>query len=306
MFIIKNMKQIENLRTLKSKYFDGRPFSLQDCGVTHRELTYWDTKGLLPIQVEAMKWRRFNLTELVWLRFIARLRQFNVGLNVIALVKAELFFESPLSEWLTKEAKEKALEQLEPLPNGISKDSVFNEDFLLSVKNIFFTTFEMLLMQILLTGESISIIISIEENSNGESNEGYEIHVLPLLLDQMQIQVNNSEIQSILRKNYISISLNHLFDEVICIGRLEKVSKLFELSDKEEKVVEYLRENKYKSIEITFSKGQPKLLIATEELKSSPNLKLIDLIIKGGYEDIKVITENGAIVHLEKKSKIKL
>ena len=105
MFIIKKMKQIENLRTLKSKYFDGRPFSLQDCGVTHRELTYWDTKGLLPIQVEAMKWRRFNLSELVWLRVIARLRQFNVGLNVIAIVKAELFFESAFTELLTDQVK---------------------------------------------------------------------------------------------------------------------------------------------------------------------------------------------------------
>ncbi|MBK9525220.1 MAG: MerR family transcriptional regulator [Bacteroidetes bacterium] len=300
------MQKANLFRSLKSKYFDDRPFSLKDCGATHRELTYWDTKGLLPVQVDAMKWRRFNLTELVWLRFIARLRQFNVGLNVIALVKAELFFESPLSEWLTKEAKEKALEQLEPLPNGISKDSVFNEDFLLSVKNIFFSTFEMLLMQILHTGESISIIISIEENSKGEFKEGYEIHVLPLLLDQLQIQVNNTEIQSILRKNYISISLNHLFEEVICLGRVEKVGKLFELSEKEEKVLEYLRENRYKSIEVTFNDGQPKLLLATEELKASPNVKLIDLIINGAYEDIKVITENGLIVHLEKKSKIKL
>ena len=300
------MKQIENLRTLKSKYFDGRPFSLQDCGVTHRELTYWDTKGLLPIQVEAMKWRRFNLTELVWLRLIARLRQFNVGLNVIAIVKAELFFESAFTELLTDQVKAKAIEFLEPLPEGISKDSAFNEDFLLSVKNISFSTFELLLMQILLTGENISIIISIEENPKGGSKEGYEIHVLPLLLDQLQIQVNNHEIQSILRKNYISISLNHLFEEVICLGRVEKVGRLFELSEKEEKVLEYLRENRFKSIEVTFNDGQPKLLLATEELKASPNVKLIDLIIKGVYADIKVITENGSIVHLEKKSKIKL
>src|SRR6185295_14234079 len=70
-------------------------FSISDAQVSHRLITYWEAKGILPDTNEKGKWRTFDFVEYVWLKIIVKLREFNVGLDSIKKVKEVLLRTEP-------------------------------------------------------------------------------------------------------------------------------------------------------------------------------------------------------------------
>ena len=103
---------IIDFKNLRDSYLIAKPFSLEDTGITHRELIHWDEKGLLFSKSEINKWRRFNLIELTWIRIISKLRKLNVGLKTLTAIKQQLFNEFSLAELGAKLNKEEIIKEL--------------------------------------------------------------------------------------------------------------------------------------------------------------------------------------------------
>lgn len=79
------------------------------------------------------------------------------------------------------------------------------------------------------------------------------------------------------------------------------------LTDQEHKVIQSIREKEVTKIEITFSKDQkPELIKVTRVNKLDSASRLKELLINKGYQDIKITTQNGKIVHFENTIKTKV
>jgi hypothetical protein len=78
----------------------------------------------------------------------------------------------------------------------------------------------------------------------------------------------------------------------------------YSLTEKELKLLYYLRTGDFDHIKVTLKNGEIYLL--ESERKVSISTKITDLIKKGDFQNIEVKTESGRIVHISQKEKIKL
>lgn len=87
----------------------------------------------------------------------------------------------------------------------------------------------------------------------------------------------------------------------------EDLKNLQILTDQELEIIDIIREKGTKKIEIYFGKDEkPELLKITKQNILVSETRLKELILVGGYQDIKITTEKGKIVNFENTKKIKL
>jgi hypothetical protein len=70
---------------------DKRIFTVGGTGLSSRVISHWDQCKLLPEGVKDKKgWRKFTLSEMVWLRVVVRLRAFGFSLTKIGKIKKQV------------------------------------------------------------------------------------------------------------------------------------------------------------------------------------------------------------------------
>jgi len=110
-------------------------------------------------------------------------------------------------------------------------------------------------------------------------------------------------------RSNISISINTLISNIFKDYTKEELKLKWKLiNEEEEKILDVIQsDKKMKSINIRFNDNSKiDLLQYTEELSVSPNYYLKKLILSGGYNEIKVITQKGDIVLCERTVKQKI
>lgn len=75
-------------------------FTARDMGIPPRTIINWEKYGLISMKREIKdEWRRFNLTEYIWLHLVQELRNVGTPLNIIA--KVSQFALAPISlKWI--------------------------------------------------------------------------------------------------------------------------------------------------------------------------------------------------------------
>ena len=294
---------LDQIRNIQAKYFSARPFSLDDTGVTHRELTYWDEKGLLPSKVQEQKWRRFNLVELAWIRFIANLRKLNVGLPTIARIKYEMFAD------ITKILpKDQLLHQVDRTMKemNLSFDTrlLDQPDVKAAIANFHLSFFESFLYGVLLESEHVSIAIAINNNTGIREAATSENNLFmePIYWNRLfASEITPGTIDTLLG-TCICISINEIIGDVFQAVSLNKLSRLFSLSEQEKKILETIREGNYKEVTIRFSNtGVPDRIETTEEVNLNKSIKLFDILTRGAFEDLYIKTKSGHVLYTERK-----
>ena len=116
------------------------------------------------------------------------------------------------------------------------------------------------------------------------------------------------EYREMLKSTHISISLNRVFADITNeLIEDEDLKNLQILTDQELEIIDIIREKGTKKIEIHFGKDEkPELLKITKQNLLVIETRLKELILVGGYQDIKITTEKGKIVNFENTKKIKL
>ena len=116
------------------------------------------------------------------------------------------------------------------------------------------------------------------------------------------------EYREMLKSTHISISLNRVFADITNeLIEDEDLKNLQILTDQELEIIDIIREKGTKKIEIHFGKDEkPELLKITKQNLLVSETRLKELILVGGYQDIKITTEKGKIVNFENTKKIKL
>ena len=297
------MSYLDSIENNLRKHFFSRPFTVKDAGISYRELFYWEQKGLLPFEVKEHKWRRFNLPELTWLRLVVRLREFGVGIAQIAQIKNRLTKKVTVAELAPDWEQLPILKEILSDPKVSTQD---REDLIQKIRQEAneqqSTKFETYLLGLLQHGGSIKIIISINKNSDDNN---------PFLIDHLITNLHAeappiSSLEQLLYNDNISIKLDDLIEDILQQSPIKKLQAVFELNEKEQKILELIRSGKYQSIEICYHEKSLNKIITKEQLKVKNDFRLTDFINRQGYHSLKVNTQAGEVVYLERTTSQKL
>jgi DNA-binding transcriptional MerR regulator len=281
------------------KSLQEKKFSISDVGVSHRWITYWEEKGLLPETNEKGKWRKFDFVGYTWLKVIMKLREFNIGLNAVKNLKGLLM--DPIPDFMGLFLKSP---QAKPILDAIAKgygvgeeQNLFNKPEVMEALKtlklppmLFFFILDTLLMK-----NHFCILI----NARGE--------FLPIKESFLDYISGDKPFKEFIYNSYLSISLSEIISQFIKDKDLSLVSnQLHLLTPEETEVLKIIRMGNLKSVKIKFNeKDEIELLELTEEKQLDRSARFIDLIMNHGYQEVVVKTQNGKITYCENTRKIK-
>jgi DNA-binding transcriptional MerR regulator len=294
---ISALKDLNNSSLSYFDDFDEKKYKPSDLGISARVISNWKENDLL-INSGEKGWHKFNLTECVWLKIIQTLREFNLPLDVIREIKSVLIDATDVvaneiekSDIINKLKTAFEKEDLDQLKEAF--DSGELQEFM-RVQKI--SPLESIVMDLIITRHNYRLMF----NLNGD---------IMIHKDNYEEELRNiPEYIQFLKTAHISVSVNSLFyavtNELIEDNDLKKLSIL---TEQEFKVIESIRKEDIKKVEINFSKDQkPELIKITQVNKVESISKIKDFFIQGGYQDIKITTQDGGITYFENTIKIKV
>jgi DNA-binding transcriptional MerR regulator len=293
---IQMLKELEGSSPSYLEEFDEKKYKPSDLGISARAMNSWKEKGLL-VGSNQKGWHKFNLSECIWLKIIQKLREFNISIDVIILIKEELFCSPDIQLEVEKsQAFEKlkiALEKENLSDIADAFDSSEMKEYMIKEK---ITLLDHLILDLIVTRGNSRLLF----NLNGE---------IMVHKDNFEDQLRSyPEYMDFLRTAHISVSLNSLFYEVTNeLIEDDDLRALNILSEQETVILNAIREKEIKKIEICFNDNEkPELIKVTRVNKLDSATRLKELLINKGYQDIKMTTQNGQVVHFENTIKTKV
>jgi len=288
---IDHTESLENQLKIREKLF-----TISDIGVTHRWITYWDDQGLLPTDYQPGKWRRFDFIEYVWLKIIIRLRELNIKLSILRLVRETLLTPHPVSEIMNQQEIRQGIKEFSGLSSDEIDAKLDSRETQAEANKATFDVLSLLVQDALLFKNHLSLLI----NNSGQ----FTVVKAEALIDH----INNQDFMEFIKNTYVSVSISEIiftaFDE-IGVDTLQVSLGL--ISEQEAEILRQLRSGNLKSIKIYFGPGnQIEVIEKTEVLPASRSSKVIEMIRSNGYHTIECKTKDGKVLYFEHTTKRKI
>ncbi len=288
------------------QHFSDKPFKVIDTDIHPKILADWNRKGLLLVKPEPNKMHRFSLTEFVWVKMIAKMRQFNFPIETIKAFRNEMT-QTPqpyideikndprtidLLVGLLGEDHREKLKIFMVDPKGL--DRILPQ---LPIPLIGGNLLDLLIVFCILMKSPLSFKID---------HLGKGILFNPMLLAEGVYQ--QDEIAQLMSSSFVSISLTEILAEVLSLAPVDVLNgQLMVITDQEANILTALREDELVSVVIRFDKNNRIDLMEIKKMqKMDPQTRLCEIMLKGGYQNIEIKTQHGKIVHCENTRKIKL
>ncbi len=244
-------------------------FTVKDIDISSRVLKHWIDMGILPIK-RKKGWNRFSFVEYIWLRIVYILRTFGYPLEMVLILKNELFEPFPEKE------KEQYDEGFYQKQYDECDGFIYQLSWLAFVLVIAITEKLDLNLTVLRTGKCQIV----------EANDLPEIKY-PFLAISITLLI----------KDFISNELYHGI-----------VSKIGIITPKEMEILNLIRSKQLKELKIKFRNTDKEidLIEKTTIDKLELESRVSDVILKGGYQTITIKTEDGIIIATENIIKEKL
>lgn len=243
--------QLDDKYMLMKEKLRERKYTVKDTGVPYRLINHWELKKLMPEGVntkdhrEESGWRMFSLTEMVWLKIIARLRKFGFSLKQIAIVKESIV------HWNKKYSYYPSLEY------HIAKALFSPKDTYLRISTdgaTDLTSFERVEMEKIIEGSKDMLLISIKSILSEMSLDFPEIQAsLDLsdeefeLLEEIRNETNN-EVKAGLKKGKIM----ELETSKMLVEPFTDMSEVESFKENEEygRVIEQIEKGRKRSVQV--------------------------------------------------------
>lgn len=263
-------------------------FTIADLGIKPRDATYWDKNEILPELIGKGARRKYTLIQSVWIRLIVQLRRMGAPISVIKSFKEKLFnqaidikqvLENPeMIAVLQKALRDKGVDaNVEDLLKQESKagNMAQNIDML-----------ESFIITTVTTKKRIQLLVGL----GGD--------FMPYMLDKHDYIINEVPIsREFMEAPHYSISIWIAVLELMV--KWEKES-FFEdislLSNDELKIIETVRKPNVKSVKVRLANGEVSLIEKEVEEKLNASAQIMDLIMRHGYQNIEIKTQNGKVV----------
>ena len=275
-------------------------YSRKDVDIPARILTHWDKMDLLIKKNVTGATFSFSLIESFWLKIIQKLRAYNIPLELIKQLKEELCHVQNAAE-IAKFNPDTA-DILSSIDKSLTKNEI--EELLLSSEYLDFiqktkpTQLENILLDIILTRSDLRVLI----DENGVVVLFCEGRIL-------SDKIYNEKLTEILSKTHLNIALFDIIKDLIkFLGEDECSASHNILSKDEAEVLKHLRQDDVSRIEIIFDKvkGDIETIKVTKKSSVTNFSRIQDLILRNGYQDITIKTQNGIVAHCESTTKYKL
>lgn len=268
-------------------------YTIGTIGISHRVLTHWEDKGLLlnPKKSKDEKWRKFDLTSVVWLKIVKELRELNVPLEQIKIVKGHVNFKY---DFVNDEAFREVLVNI--ITSYDKELDITQKEFDEVAEQISMTLLDDLILQAAGLQSQLSLLIDQE----GE--------IFPYRECIHNDLVKVPEFLDFFRNHHFSISISKIIGEVLTILPENELYESYHfLTEDELKVLRAIREeDSIKSLTVKFGKRKKVDLIkTTKNQQADLKARLMDFISKNGYHDITLKVENGSVVFCENTRKMK-
>lgn len=300
-----NKKDIQTARDiLKSSSNDldlmmeikKKRFRLSDLSINPRNAVHWESKGLFLNKKPEGTWQLLDLTEATWILIVQKLRDFNFKLELISDLKDN--FLNARIEPSDKSSKDKIKEVIKLLnqENVESVEKIIQskafDEFIQSME---MSILETILMDIILLRNHYRILFNLDG--------GYVLVKDDFIDHPLQDQINEY-----MTKSHFSLSINEIVAELLVKIDLNLAINSFKMISKEEmQVLSILRTENIESVEIRLDPKSKNIeyINYTETIKIDAYKRLNELIMRNGYQELKITTQNGQIARCENKIKMK-
>lgn len=271
-------------------------YSLNDIGVSSRDVNYWAQKKIMPELTSAQGKRLYTLKQAIWIRMIVQLRSMDIGLVTIKQIKETIYDQGAslinIGQLLKDENTISILKEqfgVDGYENLVKKVSA-------SIKSEPINSFELLIQHCMLFRHPTSFIIT---------TDGIAI---PYALDKHDVIMQQvPEMREVLLRPHIQLSVNVVLQDLMddWIDKKWFASIPF-ITEDEKAVIGLIREPNFKEVTIykkldTIDRVETREEIKIEDLKSFSNY-----ILNNGYQTLTVKTRNGKPVHFENKVSLKI
>ena len=263
------------------KVIDERRIPLRLTGVTSRNLVTWKKKNLFDYPDNLRV--KLNFKELLWLKIIQTLRNFGVSLNVIKTLKVILdeeidisdsvqIYKSKIMSGLMNELKEKKYSEgeLKEIESIFEKQGL---EELMKSQSFGFSLMDLLISVMIATRSRIGILLSDDNKCIPWMDQVFDI---------------NENTQSFWQNSHLFISFNKFLVDFLLDEGINDFLLPYEiLMPEEKKILDYIRDKEYKSIEIRFNdQRKPEMLKLTKI--NDPHERIVDVLSKNDYAQITV------------------
>jgi DNA-binding transcriptional MerR regulator len=275
-------------------------YNRKNIDVPARILNHWDKMGLLLKRNPLGATYSFSLTESFWIKFIQKLRAYNLPLELIKQLKDELcVIPQPLELMKNKDEYISYFKATNQSLSKIEIEQIFNSTEIIEQLNLMKPTLlENLLIDLIITRTDLRILIN-------EKGEVFFYNTEKSNPDEEY----NIALYKFMSNTYLNISLLEIIKELIIELGEDECSKNQNILTKEEAtILKILKQEDIAKIEISFNDKTKKAeTIKVTKKNSVTNLSRVqDLIIRNGYQDISIKTQNGKVVQCTNTIKYKL
>jgi len=291
------------LKSITEKYLKS-----SDLKVSSRILNYWKKQDILLEKYDEKKHDhlRFSFLDYVWFSIIREMRDYGLSLELIKNIKNELITSIPISYFLEIGLLEYLVQTLPENEKESFLEIIHDPKFQKEIKNelqnkldadeIKFNLLNIFVTSAIISRMHVAIII----NKKGE--------VYSYSLDHFDEFMNDRDCKNSFLSSHISISISSIIKEYLIDPKFDLSSdKLFLLSSREAQIIELLRKEKLSSLTVYLDDEKNIKLIETTKKynKIDAESRLLDFIIKDGYQTIELKTQAGKIVYCSNIKKIK-
>lgn len=283
------------------------PFRVSDLDdITPKLLADWNKAELLLRKPKRNKMHRFSLGEFVWVRLIQKMRGYNVPIKRIKAFR-DIMMETNEDEIRPAMSDEEKIAELvsfmgdghsEQMKAFLSQPELVKKIIAALPANLMsMNQLDGLILFCLMVKEPLSFML----------NDESEVFIYsPVFLRHTEL--DQTELVKMLAGSYVSISLTEVLAESLSMVNIETINgELRVITEGEARVLSALREDGITSVVVRFDGNhEMNLLEVTKEQKVVKEARLLELILKHGYQNIEVKTENGSVVRCENTRKVKL
>lgn len=275
-------------------------FTISDLGISPRDATYWDKKGILPkLQTTTTTRRKYTLKQAVWIKLIQQLRSLEVSLNLIKKIKINLLeSETPLEELLESEQLLKIVEELLDQHENREdlKRAMQDPEFMKQLLNEKVDHLNLFILYSIIFRIDVNYIIT----QDGLCYP-YVLHKHQYLLDNVE------DFDLKLKAPHITLSISQAYAQLVQDWSEKSWFKdLSMISADESKIIKLLRDESTSELRIFKAGKIPDRIIQVQNNKIDAIGQFAEYIARNGYQKITVKTRNGKPVHFQNEVSIKL
>ena len=269
-------------------------FRLSDLKINPRNAVHWELKGMFLNKKEEGKWHLLNLTEATWILIVQKLRDFNFKLELINDLKENFLNQKirVIDEKTRLELKKTIIEI-----SGQNIENIINsEEFDNFIDNMSITILETIILDIINLRNQYKLLFNLKGD--------YVIDKDGDLSNPLKDGIN--EIQS---KSHFVLNINEILGELLGKIDLDIAFSSYQMITKNElEILKTLRSDDIKSLEIKINTQTktPEYIEIKKIIKPEIKGRIDQLIMKNGYQEIIIKTQNGNITHCENTTKYKL